>query len=136
MSTQPPNRLEELEKAFALFKQSSEAFERKYRAFEQDLRAHIDGLNHYVTMTFGIVQTQEIDIREIKSILNEHTLSLAQMQEDFKGIKSTQSEHTSVLSEHTSILNEHTSILNEHTSVLNKHGRMLERILSLLEPKS
>ncbi len=94
MSTQPPNRLEELEKAFALFKQSSEAFERKYRAFEQDLRAQIDGLNHFVTMTFGIVQTQEIDIKEIKSTLSEHT------------------------------------------SVLNKHGRMLERIISLLEPKS
>jgi len=122
MSTQPPNRLEELEKAFALFKQSSEAFERKYRAFEQDLRAHIDGLNHYVTMTFGIVQTQEIDLREIKSILNEHSFALAQMQEDFKGIKSTQSEHSSVL--------------NGHTSMLNKHGIMLERILSLLEPKS
>jgi hypothetical protein len=116
MSTQPPNRLEELEKAFAIFKQSSEAFERKYRAFEQDLRAHIDGLNHYVTMTYGIVQTQEIDIREIKSILSEHTLVLAQMQEiDIKEIKST---------------------LSEHTSILNKHGRMLERILSLLEPKS
>ena len=86
-----------------------------YRAFEQDLRAHIDGLNHYATMTFGIVQTQETDIREIKSILNEHSLALAQMQEDFKGIKSTQSEHT---------------------SILNKHGEMLERILSLLEPKS
>jgi hypothetical protein len=123
MSTQPPNRLEELEKAFAIFKQSSEAFERKYRAFEQDLRASIDGLNHFVTMTFGIVQTQEIDIREIKSILNEHTLALAQMQEvDIKEIKST--------------LSEHTSILNEYVSVLNKHGRMLERILSLLEPKS
>jgi hypothetical protein len=109
MSTQPPNRLEELEKAFALFKQSSEAFERKYRAFEQDLRAHIDGLNHYVTMTYGIVQTQEIDIREIKSTLSEHTLVLAQMQEiDIKEIKST----------------------------LSEHGRMLERILSLLEPKS
>jgi hypothetical protein len=109
LSTQPPNRLEELEKAFAIFKQSSEAFERKYRAFEQDLRAHIDGLNHYVTMTYGIVQTQEIDIREIKSTLSEHTLVLAQMQEiDIKEIKST----------------------------LSEHGEMLERILSLLEPKS
>ena len=115
MSTQPPNRLEELEKAFALFKQSSEAFERKYRAFEQDLRAHIDGLNHYVTMTFGIVQMQEIDMREIKSILNEHSLALAHMQEvDIKEIKST---------------------LSEHTSVLYKHGIMLERILALLEPR-
>jgi hypothetical protein len=28
------------------------------------------------------------------------------------------------------------STLSEHTSILNKHGRMLERILSLLEPKS
>ena len=109
MSTQPPNRLEELEKAFTIFKQSSEAFERKYRAFEQDLRAHIEGLNHYVTITFGIVQTQEIDIKEIKSILSEHTLVLAQMQEiDIKEIKST----------------------------LSEHGRMLERILLLLEPKS
>jgi len=108
MSTQPPNRLEELEKAFAIFKQNSEAFERKYRAFEQDLRAHIEGLNHYVTITFGIVQTQEIDIKEIKSILSDHT----------------------------SVLSDHTSILNEQTSILNKHGRMLERILSLLEPKS
>jgi hypothetical protein len=87
MSTQPPNRLEELEKAFALFKQSSEAFERKYRAFEQDLRAQIEGLNHYVTITLVLAQMQEIDIREIKSTLSEH-------------------------------------------------GRMLERILSLLEPKS
>ena len=78
MSTQPPNRLEKPEKAFAIFKQSSEAFERKYRAFEQDLRAHIDGLNHYVTMTYGIVQTQEIDIREIKTILSEHTLVLSE----------------------------------------------------------
>ena len=94
MSTQPPGRLEELEKAFSIFKQNSEAFERKYRAFEQDLRAQIEGLNHYVTMTFGIVQMQEKDIKEIKS---------------------TQ---------------------GEHTSVLNKHGQMLERILSLLEPKS
>jgi hypothetical protein len=116
MSTQPPNRLEELEKAFAILKQNSEAFERKYRAFEQDLRAHIEGLNHYATMTFGIVQTQEIDIREIKSILSEHTSVLAQMQEiDIREIK---------------------SILSEHTSVLNKHGEMLERILLLLEPKS
>src|SRR5258708_24891725 len=109
MSTQPPNRLEELEKAFALFKQSSEAFERKYSAFEQDLRAHIDGLNHYVTMTYGIVQTQEIDIRAIKSILSEHTLVLAQMQEiDIKEIKST----------------------------LREQGKMLERVLLLLEPNS
>src|SRR5713101_101477 len=109
MSTQPPNRLEELEKAFALFKQSSEAFERKYRAFEQDLRAHIDGLNHYVTMTYGIVQTQERDIREIKYNLSEHTLVLAQMQEiEIKEIKST----------------------------LSEHGKMLERVLLLLEPKS
>jgi hypothetical protein len=115
MSTQPPNRLEELEKAFAIFKQSSEAFERKYRAFEQDLRASIDGLNHFVTMTFGIVQTQEIDIREIKSILNEHSLALAKQEIDTKEIKST---------------------LSDHTSILNKHGHMLERILSLLEPKS
>lgn len=122
MSTQPPNRLEELEKAFAIFKQSSEAFERKYRAFEQDLRAHIDGLNHYVTMMYGIVQTQEIDIREIKSILNEHSLALAHIQEiDLKEIKST--------------LGDHTLALSEHTSILNKHGRMLERILSLLESK-
>ncbi len=67
-------------------------------------------------MTYGIVQTQEIDIREIKSILSEHTLVLAQMQEiDIREIKSTQSEHTLVLSE---------------------HGKMLERILLLLEPKS
>ena len=87
MSTQPPGRLEELEKAFAIFKQNSEAFERKYRAFEQDLRAQFEGLNHYVTMTFGIVQMQEKDIKEIKSTLGEH-------------------------------------------------GQMLERILSLLEPKS
>jgi len=94
MSTQPPGRLEELEKAFAIFKQNSEAFERKYRAFEQDLRAQIEGQNHYVTMTFGIVQMQEKDIKEIKSTLSEHT------------------------------------------SVLNKHGQMLERILSLLESKS
>jgi hypothetical protein len=101
MSTQPPNRLEELEKAFAIFKQSSEAFERKYRAFEQDLRASIEGLNHYVTITFGIVQTQEIDIKEIKSTLSDHT-----------------------------------SVLSGHTSILNEHGKMLERILSLLEPKS
>ncbi|MFL5588626.1 MAG: hypothetical protein ACJ797_25090 [Ktedonobacteraceae bacterium] len=94
MSTQPPGRLEELEKAFSIFKQNSEAFERKYRAFEQDLRAQIEGQNHYVTMTFGIVQMQEKDIKEIKSTLSEHT------------------------------------------SVLNKHGQMLERILSLLESKS
>ena len=100
MSTQPPGRLEELEKAFAIFKQNSEAFERKYRAFEQDLRAHIEGLNHYVTITFGIVQTQEIDIKEIKSILGEHTLVLAQMQEiDIKEIKSVLSEHTSALAQ-------------------------------------
>ena len=108
MSTQPPGRLEELEKAFAIFKQNSEAFERKYRGFEQDLRAQIEGLNHYVTMTFGIVQMQEKDIKDIKSTLSEHT-------QDIKDIKST---------------------LGEHTSVLNKHGQMLERILSLLEPKS
>jgi len=98
MSTQPPNRLEELEKAFAIFKQSSEAFERKYRAFEQDLRAHIEGLNHYATMTFGIVQTQEIDIREIKSILSENT----------------------------SILNEHTSALNKHGKMLERILSLLE----------
>src|SRR6266436_6937659 len=54
------------------------------------------GINHYVTMTFGIVQTQEIDIKEIKSILSEHTLALAQMQEiDIKEIKSILSEYTS-----------------------------------------
>jgi hypothetical protein len=98
MSTQPPNRLEELEKAFAIFKQSSEAFERKYRAFEQDLRANIDGLNHFVTMTFGIVQTQEIDIREIKSILSEHT----------------------------SILNEYVSVLNKHGRMLERILSLLE----------
>src|SRR5437667_12764939 len=73
MSRQPPGRLEELDKAFAIFKQNSEAFERKYRGFEQDLRAQIEGLNHYVTMTFGIVQMQEKDIKEIKSTLGEHT---------------------------------------------------------------
>ncbi|HYU74485.1 MAG TPA: hypothetical protein VEL31_17580 [Ktedonobacteraceae bacterium] len=98
MSTQPPYRLEELEKAFAIFKQNSEAFERKYRAFEQDLRAHIEGLNHYATMTFGIVQTQEIDIREIKSILSENT----------------------------SILNEHTSALNKHGKMLERILSLLE----------
>ena len=97
MSTQPPGRLEELEKAFAIFKQNSEAFERKYRAFEQDLRAQIEGQNHYVTMTFGIVQMQEKDIKDIKSTLGEHT-------QDIKDIKSTLGEHGQMLERILSLL--------------------------------
>jgi len=62
MSTQPPGRLEELEKAFAIFKQNSEAFERKYRAFEQDLRAQIED-SIITSHDVCIVQMQEKDIK-------------------------------------------------------------------------
>ncbi len=142
MQTQPPDRLAELEKAFAVFQREQEAFQRKYRDYEQDVRSSVDGLSHYITMTFGIVQAQEKDLREIKSTLHEHSYEIREVKstlaghtQDIKEIKSTLGGHTQDIAEIKSTLVGHTQEIREIKFVLNKHGEMLERIISLLKPK-
>ncbi|MBV8822212.1 MAG: hypothetical protein JO125_12250 [Chloroflexi bacterium] len=149
MQTQPPDRLAELEKAFAIFQREQEVFQRKYRDYERDVRSTLEGHSHYITMTFGMVQTQEKDIREIKSTLNEHTYDIREIKStlnehtyDIKEIKSTLGTHTQDIGEIKSTQGTHTKdiaeikfVLREHMSVLNKHGAMLEHIISLLKPK-
>ncbi|KNF09243.1 hypothetical protein CLPU_3c00210 [Gottschalkia purinilytica] len=57
---------------------------------------------------------------------------LKNIQDDIKGIKETQQQHTQILNNHSGSLNEHTQILNNHSRSLNEHTQ----ILRALEHKS
>ena len=58
---------------------------------------------------FGLLNTAVTEAKEIRKILNEHSV---------------------ILNEHSAILNEHSTILNEHSTILKDHGEKLDLLIN------
>ena len=97
--------------------------------FQQQVAAHIRELNENATITLGLIQNMNLDIKRILArqdahtgILNEHSGLLTQ--------------HSQLLNEHSGILHQHTAILHEHSGILNEHTALLQAILARLSEQS